>query len=251
MRYLTVLIALLNLATASAAPPKPMQICTLEHWPPFVDQSVLKSGFAVQVVDEALQLAGISFQRNYVPWARAMEETRSGNCDVISELYFDPERKHWADFSDAYGDLSMTLFARSDRNLSYQQLSDLTQYRVGLLRGANISPEFHRTEGMQLVPLKSVKQGLKLVYSGRIDAFVTGEKAIRYAMYKLQNELPEISNVLVPVYPAIHTNELFLGFNKLGGNNQEWRQRFNKALQQLKASGRYQQILQEQHLVFK
>ena len=231
-----------------AAEQKPLRICTLTHWPPFVDRSALNGGFAVQVVDEVLVAANIPFSRHYYPWARAVQEMQSGNCDAISELYFDPEREHWADFSEAYGDLSMTLFARKDKPVSYQQLSDLKKYRIGLLRGANISPEFHRTENMQLVPLNSVKQGLQLVYSNRLDAFVTGEKAIRFAMYQLQPQLPDIYQVLQPVRPTIHTNELFLGFNKKRPENNAWRKRFNQALQQLKASGRYQQILKEQHL---
>jgi len=246
LRIWSLLSALLFVPATMAQ--QPLRLCTLEHWPPFVDRSALNGGFAVQVVDEALALANIPFSRHYVPWARAMQETRTGNCDVISELYFDPNRKDWADFSDAYGDLSMTLFAREDRNVSYQQLSDLKAYRIGLLRGANISPEFHRTDGLQLVPLNSVKQGLQLVYSGRLDAFVTGEKAIRFAMYQLQPQLTDIYRVLQPVRPTIHTNELFLGFNKRRAENREWRQRFNKALKQLKASGRYDEILREQHL---
>lgn len=226
-----------------------LRLCTLDHWPPFVDRSAMKGGWAVQVVDETLELAGINFQRFYVPWARAVELTQNGDCDAISELYHDPQRELWADFSHRYGELSMTLFTHVDHNLKFDSLSDLTAYRIGLLRGANISPQFHRTEGLQLVPLKSVQQGLKLVYHQRIDGFVTGEKAIRFAMYQLQNQLPDIKTQLKPVAPAIHVNELFLGFNKLRPENTKWRQRFNQALKQLMESGRYHQILEEQHLV--
>lgn len=237
-----------NTTTSDLQPP--LRLCTLEHWPPFVDRGALNGGFAVQVVDEALTLAGIPFQRFYFPWARAVEQTKNGDCDAISELYHDPQREQWADFSVRYGDLSMTLFAHRDVALSYKTLADLKRYRIGLLRGANISPQFHRTEGLQLVSVNSVKQGLQLAYSGRIDAFVTGEKAIRFAMYQLQHELPDIAEQLVPVYPALHTNELFLGFNKIRDKNRDWRARFNRAMAELIASGRYQQILQDQHLAY-
>ncbi|WP_419811946.1 substrate-binding periplasmic protein [Bacterioplanoides sp.] len=227
----------------------PLRLCTLDHWPPFVDRSALKGGWAVQVVDEALQLAAIPFQRSYVPWARAVELTQGGRCDAITELYHDPQREHWVHFSDRYGALSMTLFAHAEREVHFSKLADLSKYRIGMLRGANISPEFHRTPNLQLVPLNSVQQGVKLTYHQRIDGFITGEKAIRFAMYQLQPQLPDITTRLKPVKPVIHQNELFVGFNKLRAENREWRQRFNQALKMLINSGRYQQILEEQHLV--
>lgn len=235
-----------NTEAAEADPP--LRICTLEHWPPFVDQQAAGGGFAVQVVNEALMMADIVFERTYLPWARAISESQTGSCDAISEFYYKPEREEWADYSDAYGELAMTLFTQKDNPMAYTRLADLSKYKIGLLRGASISPEFHQQQELQLTPLNSVRQGLIMVYSGRLDAFVTGEKAIRIEMHRLTAEYPDMLTRLKAVRPAIHTNQLFLGFNRLRKNNARIRQAFNKGLAQLKASGRYQQILHEQNM---
>jgi len=215
---------------------QPIVLCSLDHWPPYVT----KADISTRIVNRVMNIADIEFVRKPAPWNRALEDTRNGHCDALSEAYLNEDRKKWAIFSESYAPVPMTLFSRKQDNISYQKVSDLHPYQIGMIRGASISTDFHADKALQLTPITDISQGIKMLIGARIDLFVSGEAAIQETLKQLA---PSKQGLITPIYPPLKLNRLHIAFNRGKPDAYQLAQRFNTALRSFKASEEYRDLL--------
>lgn len=225
---------------------KTVLLCSMDNWPPYAGKDIPGQGYATQIVNEAFQLQGYKVQRRWLPWKRVIVEAKKGvKCNAASEMYFNKQRTEWALYSNPYGEVRMTLFARQSKNISYTTLRDLKPYTIGLVRGTSVSRAFDSAEYLEKVELNGAKQGLRMIYKGRLDLFVTAEMAMRAVINQEKARYSNFGDSLVVVEPELSVSRFHLGFSKTDESNKGRLEDFNIGLAKLYRSGRYQKILAE------
>ncbi len=242
-------LILLSLSLHINAAEKTVTLCTLDNWPPYVGQDLPKHGYAVQIVDEAFALQGYQVIRRWLPWKRVVVEAKEGErCNGASEIYHTKERENWLRYSNPYGAVRMVIFAKKSRNLSYEKIADLAPYKVGLLRGTAISDEFEHADFLNKTEVNTHKQGVEMLYVNRLDLLASEEMSVKNFINSSKSHYNINNDEIEVLEPELNINRFHLGFSKKDKSNIARISAFNIGLDKLKASGRYEAILQEHGL---
>lgn len=69
-----------------------LRVATLE-WAPYVGSDLPGNGLASRILNEALALNGDKAELVFLPWQRALNETREGRFDALMPAYLSPDRR--------------------------------------------------------------------------------------------------------------------------------------------------------------
>mgnify|MGYP000503449844 FL=1 len=242
-------LMLLSLSLHINAADKTVSLCTMENWHPYVGQSLPNNGYAAQIVDEAFALQGYKVIRHWMPWKRVVVEAKQGErCNAASEIYHTKKRENWLKYSNPYAAARMVIFTKKNRNFSFENITDLATYKIGLIRGTAISAEFDQASFLNKKEVNTLKQGMEMLYANRLDFYVTAEMSAKYFINNSNSHYNKNNEALVALEPELNIHQLHLGFSIKNKGNIVRMNAFNLGLDRLKASGRYDAILREHGL---
>lgn len=223
----------------------PFTVCT-NSWTPFIDDKLPSKGKSWRIIKEIMEVQNYKAELELMPWARAVKSVRDGDCDALPDAFYTEERSQWALFSEPYDQVNTVFFKRVDRELKpYESYDDLKGLRIGIIRGAAVTPEFDQTVGLQKVEVRDIRQGFSMLYAGRLDLQVTEDLPGLYELELMSKKYPSIGSKLVIINPYLATNSLHLAISKNSENASKILNDFNQGLAKLKSSGRYQQIMND------
>jgi polar amino acid transport system substrate-binding protein len=223
---------------------KPLQILTMENAPYSFTQDGEVKGIGVELVKEAFKRMNQPVQVSIAPWARAMEQIKSGAVDGLFNVYKTPERELFADYSALLHDETVVLFARKTSEIEFNgDLAALSQYKFGVIRGYSYGQTYDKAvadgviKNIELLTL--TEQSLRMLMMKRIDIAPSGRHVGKYYLHKLglQADIKELS-------PQLETVPTYLIFPKKNKSN-EIRLQFNQALQSMRDDGTYEKIFQD------
>ncbi len=215
------------------------------EWAPYTGRDLPHQGCDSQVVAEAFALEGIRVEYSFYPWARSYLLSENGVVDGTLEWEgtAEQQRTHFVS-SVAISKQQWVFFHRKDKAFTWNRLDDL----VGLHIGLTLSYVYSDA----LVALQQQHPGMftegpsdllniRKLLTGRIDLFpmerAVGKYLLKTALSeKEQAELVENPKPLADFYPHL------LLSRAIPENNQRMLQ-FNRGLQRLKESSRYQEIM--------
>ncbi|WP_231117192.1 substrate-binding periplasmic protein [Pseudodesulfovibrio alkaliphilus] len=119
------------------------------------------------------------------PWARAVDDVRSGHADGIFSLFRSAEREKWLHFAEqplAYED-TVVFVARGD--LQPGSLEDLAGLRVGVVRGYHYGPDVSTRLPESPMLFKDVEALLAMLCEGRIDAALATRRSGEHVLERL------------------------------------------------------------------
>jgi len=119
------------------------------------------------------------------PWARAVDDVRTGHADGIFSLFRSEEREGWLHFARqplAYED-TVVFVARGD--LHPESLEALSGLRVGVVRGYHYGPGVSMRLPESPIPFKDVEALLAMLCEGRIDAALATRRSGEYILERL------------------------------------------------------------------
>ncbi len=210
-------------------------------WPPYVDQKTLRRGLAVQLVTEALERAGYSTRVILTRWPRDLEGTKAGAYDVIASIWFTDQRAESIAFSKPYILTETRFVKRRDAPHQFNTPADLRGLRVGVVEGyayggAAPAPEL----GLTRVLRGSVLENLRSLVAGELDLVLADE---RVALYELNVNVPDgIRKTLI--LPKVYSSRgLRMGVSRQRPDHARIVQRFDAAVEAMKADGSYAAIL--------
>lgn len=213
------------------------------EYPPWTGAALPQHGYVNHIIREAFASQDVRVNFIYQPWKRAFEETRQGKFDATSYWYDNTERREFMVFSDALITNRTVFFQRQDdADIHWKSLSDLSRYRMSATLGFTYTNEFYRAiEGEIINPIMvpSDVQNLKLLIAKRIDIFATDEMSGFYMAAQLSID----PRKLKVVEPALTTPKGYLLASKTNPDSTLIINTFNKGLRTIKASGKYQEIL--------
>jgi polar amino acid transport system substrate-binding protein len=237
----------LGFSSASAAADAPAEVLRLANgeWPPYTGQDLPAHGCDSQVVVEAFALEGIQVHFDFLPWARGLLLSQNGMVDGAVEWAGTPEQRqtHFVS-SDFLSQQQWVFFHRKNDDVTWERLDDLTQKNIGLTIGYAYSDVFadlkRQHPAMFHEAANDVLNFRKLV-GGRIDLFPL-ERSVGYFLLKRELSEEDRARLTANLKPLAEFTPYLLLSRAIPEN--EWRmQLFDRGLQQLKASKRYEEIM--------
>lgn len=191
-----------------------------------VDLDILKAIAADQ---------GFEYEVVPVGFSAAVTALEAGECDgVIAGMSITDERVQKYDFSDAYYDSGVGMAVMADSDIkSYDQLKDQNVAAKIGTEGCTFAESIADQYGFKVTQYESSSDMYQAVLAGEAVACFEDYPVIGY----------EISRGLGLTLPTPMEKGSSYGFATLKGANPELVQMFNKGLENIKASGQYEEIL--------
>jgi len=219
-------------------------VATLEY-APWTGKNLKFNGFVNHVITEAFRHKGFSVKFTYLPWKRAVMETKNGNYSALSYVYLSKDREKEFYLSDPISTEKIVFFhLQSNPIKNWKTLDDLKEYKFGVTRGYTYTKEFWQaveSKRLKVEVADSDKQNFKKLFAGRIDIFPSGF-VNGYSL--LQKEFGAGKSHLLAYHPKpLSETTGHLAFSRRRQNSESLRQVFNQGLAELKEAGLYDQFV--------
>ncbi len=246
-RTLTGLVAFLMLiagcGVAATQTSKTIRL-TNGEWQPFLSKDVPHHGFASHIVTEAFALVGVEVEYGFFPWKRSMKLAREGTWDGSAIWGTSEERLQNFHFTDTVVPTTYVFFHLKTTAFDWDDYDDLSDLKVGGTVEYYYSDAFEAAEAagvFRTVRGRSDEVSLKNLLKGRIDVF---PGAVMVTYEQIRDTFSEQEAALFTHHAKpIADKPLFVLLAKVVPGSERMRDLFNEGLRQLKASGRYDQII--------
>jgi polar amino acid transport system substrate-binding protein len=235
-----------GLIVCSASAEEIITISTLEY-PPWTGKNLKRNGFVNHVIAQAFQRTGYRVEYTYLPWKRALLETKNGKYVALSYVYFSKDRENDYHLSDPISLEKIVLFhLKTNPVKDWKTLDDLRNYTFGATRGYTYTSEFWEAAESKRLKVDITgtdKQNFKKLLAGRIDIFPSG-LVNGYSI--LQKEFDVGKSHLLSVHPKpLSKTTGHLAFTKRRKNSEKLLRTFNQGLAELKEEGLYDKYMDD------
>lgn len=224
------------------APGQTLTFATV-NWEPYAGETLPDKGITSVIIAKACKLAGLEAEFRFMPWPRAMDETRSGKYDAVYNAYFSKYRDSHFGISEPYFTTHLTLCTKADTTIRYDgSVESLLPYRLGVVRGfVNTEAIDQEKSIMKDEAINDVMNLNKLLHN-RVDLIVID----KYQALHLVKNNPTIEadvNDIRFISPKLDTKKLHVLFSKETRGWQSIMRRFNNALRKMKSDGTIDELM--------
>jgi len=205
------------------------------NFPPFeyLDKNGNPTGYNVELTKAVAKEMGffVSFQLG--PWDEVRQQLLDGEIDVIEGLSYSQQRAELYDFSIPHMITYRTIFIKSG-NRSIKNIDDLAGKRV-LVQKEDAAHDYLRERHFvgKIEAVKTQEEALKKLSLEKYDAAIVTKM---YGLYlRNKHKLWNVTAIDYPIEPRKYCFAVKKG-------NIELLSLFNEGLNQLKATGKYQEI---------
>jgi polar amino acid transport system substrate-binding protein len=211
-----------------------------DPWPPFLDPNRPNKGIVVEIATAAYATQGYELEMSFVPWARAIAGVRSASSDLLLGTWFTKERTEYLMYSEPYLDNAIKFIKKKGDDFEYSDVESLTGKSVGIVRGYGYGEEFSNAENFKKPEAKNLIINIRKLVAGRINLAIEDELVARSIMAK---EDPELLDQVEFSKVDYSTNALHVTSGLANAKHKELIEAFNRGLAEIKASGKYAEIL--------
>ncbi len=166
--------------------PRFVSIATGE-WPPLISKKAPGGGPILRVVSEAFAQMGVQSSYQFLPWRRAMANLERAQVDVSAAWRLTKKRQSGFYWSLSVYQGANVFFHRKQDPFAWEKLEDLSEYRIGTVRGYAYSSRFlELVETGHLHPIMVSKEDqlVRMLKAGRIDVLPGNVDVVQYLIRK-------------------------------------------------------------------
>lgn len=217
----------------------------VEPWG-YYDEEARPVGLLMAFQEALFARANVSLQYQLQPYARVIYALASGQADV-GVMFVSPAAER---AGISLGEVAVTrivLIAAAQGHSGTPGkkrvgLADFAHARVGFVRGSKYGPIFDDNTSFEHVPVTNVSQGLRMLMTGRLDAMVSSEQALLYAIHL--TEIPASSLAFI-LELGVAKADLYVSRHSAQG---PWLAKLRQAMSDMKADGSLHKIFYQHHL---
>lgn len=218
-------------------------IMVTEHWPPFrMNDENSPSGFRgidIDIIQKLSEAIGkpIDIQRH--PWARSLEQMRSGRADMITGIAHTPERETFMHYVPvSYYAVRPVFYTQKGKGHLIQSYQDLYGPSVGYSLNSAYFEPFNSDSKIKKMGLSTEVQLLQVLALERIAVTIGTDPNISYEVARLGYR-----DVLEPTaYQPPNKTELFIALSRKSPV-MALAQEIEQALRRLMANGAIDEII--------
>ena len=211
-----------------------------DAWPPFTDATLINGGLATDIVSTALARAGYASDFEQVPWARALMGVGDGRYDVLVNAWYDDARTQLGQFSDEYLLNRVRFIKRRDDPIEFQNLEQLHDYPIAVVRGYAYSSAFDGDAQLQKVPVHNFAMAVRMLAARRVRLTLEDEYVARYY---LARESPRVRNAVAFVGEPLSQNSLHILVSLKNPEHAQIVAGFDREIARMKADGSYARLM--------
>jgi len=213
------------------------------EYPPYTSSRHSNARILEVLVRAAFKLQDIDVEYGYYPWKRSYALAKNGDVDGTFPWLKNSDRLQ--DFyigdQEIYQDQGVYWHLRSTP-FDWSTAEDLRKYKFGVTVGYTRTQEFYNTLGIKAESEVTEESNFKKLLAGRIDVYRTSRVVGTYLIGSLFSAKARNRFVF---HPRVSDDSLFfILFSKKTDRGKRLEQEFSIGLEKLKASGRYQRIIQ-------
>lgn len=220
---------------------------TTGEWNPYISQSLDNQGLFAQITIEAFATQNVEVELGFFPWQRVFQLSKNGEWDGTIAYAKTEERTKFYLYSEPLYTGQYVLFHLKSRPLKWQKYSDLHDIKIAATRGfGGMGQEFLDAEKNKVIHvdrLASDDQSFSMLLLNRVQAVASDLEVGTVLINKLFP--PEKAALITHSSRLIQQAKYHLVLSKNLKKNELLMKKFNNGLNQLKQSGRYNQILAE------
>jgi len=181
------------------------------EWPPFIirEKDGETAGISSRILNLAAGMVGLTVEYVDGPWPVMQEMFRNRDLDLLQCLSKTPEREKKFHFTHSYIDLPDAIYTRTSTQ-GILSVNDLKGKKLAVDNASHLHEKLKTSHpDIRLVPVHSVREGLRMVSVGEVNAYI-GPMIV--AQYELHKNL--IVNLKVAAYFDEVIHDLRLGAHK-------------------------------------
>jgi len=209
---------------------KEVSFATLE-WPPYIGSKLKNNGIIGEILVKAFKSQGHKVSFTFLPWTRAIHESKKGKLDGYMPIYESKQRRNESFLSHAIVTGPLVLMKLKDHNKNYKTQRDLIHYSLGLVRGYKNTKEIDENNLINKSYSGNDLSNLKKLLKGRVD-FIVIDKYV--AGYLIKTHLNRFKNKFEVISPALEHKELMAAFPKESIYSKNLNSILNKGLSEIK-----------------
>lgn len=213
-----------------------------ESYPPYMYAKDKKiKGLYPTLIEAIFSRIVMPVEIQALPWKRALYKGSIGEA-AIGGIYRNERRLSIYDFSRPIFEEKLSIYVKKGNVFPFQRISDLKGKKVGLNFGWSYGESLDkgRKNGEFAVEeSKDNQTSFKKLTRGRVDCIIVDELAASRIIYQ-QHLHDQVEKLTI----AASVNKTYVAFPH-SFNHTELVDRFNQALQAMKADGSYQQLVDD------
>lgn len=221
---------------------------TVGEWAPFHSEKLKFYGVVSRIISEAFALEGVKVNYDFFSWARAIDYAKHGDWDGCVPIARTLEREPYFYWSakPVYGE-TVVFFHLKSYSFDWNTIKDLKGIEIGLTIGYSIYGEkFNDAEKQGKLLIERVPSDVinfRKLLKGRIQIFPTSlDSGYRF----LQKNFTQKEIQLITYHPKSLENIFYyLVLSKKIQRNKRVMPLFNKGIERLRSSGKYDQYFKE------
>ncbi len=244
---LTAALSVCFLLSASVlSPPASAQkkIITLatDKWEPFYGPDIKNQGYFIEITKEAFKRKGYDCKIEFVPWKRAFETAKRGQFDGVLGIFYKEKRTAFFEYSIPISESRMVFWAKKDRRISYNSLSDLKPFKIGYVYGYFYNTAFEEADYLTKIKAYNTEVNIKLLIQGKLDLIIASDKVVYYL---LQNKFGKMAGSVKPLNKPLAVNRLHIVISKRIDNSLLIIENFNRGIDEIKRDGTFEKIMKK------
>lgn len=211
-------------------------------FPPYYSESLPEKGWVSEIVKTALEAEGYQVDIEFMAWEEALENTRKGYNDGLLGAYYTSERAQRYYFSAPIAQARTGFFRHEDVDISFQELTELKGYQIGVIKGYATSKSFDSADYLNKIGVNNLNEGLIKLLNKEIDLMADSQAVGKYHLKLLEKMYPGISKKIQFIKPVLAINKLYVAISKKTTNAYQKLIDLNKGLRKLYMNGSFRKI---------
>ena len=238
-QFITLIPAIL-LCLTLAVNADSVRLASSNYYPHYAED-ITKQGAVSEIVRQAFLLQNVEVSIEFMPFARALHQSRQAEYAGLIGAWYDDERAEHFYYSEPIYNNEIVFFKQKNFSYHFRGYDEIAAMgiRLGLVRGY-LQPTGLLRNQPNLVMVATDEQALLMLAKGRVD-LVPADKL--NGLYLLHNKLPHYAGDIDWLTPALEQRPMYLIMSKQDPRSETLMQQFNKGLVQLRQSGQLAQIL--------
>ena len=236
---LVFMLASIGVARLTIAQEKTIVLATM-NWAPVYAESEPNGGVFTALTREAFHRVGYKFEVQFVPWKRAIKNSKAGKYDGVMGAAMTSERASFFTKTESIMPYVVLLFSREDETITYTSLSELRSYTIGTINGS-AGEERLIAAGIAVESVKSYEQNFMKLVRKRLN-LIEGDQ---FVMSGLMKKNPNYQGRIRPVYPPLLKTQLYNLITKARPDHAVIVTDFNRGLQEILADGTFNAIVKK------
>lgn len=219
------------------------------EWPPFLSAKLPHGGVYTHILMESAKRAKMDIRLEYYPWQRVIKQAKAGKISGVACPSYSEERTSWMAYvPEVFLHQADGFFVRSDTQLAYENLSELADLKIGVLKGGSaydyLNKQSQNSLSLQTFPNEA--SGLRMLAGKRFDAVYLGRTD---GLSLLENDLTSLKGEIIYVRD-VKAKDYMPGFSRAAHPNAEdLAIQLGKGFAEIRADGTLDKIYQTHKFV--